>query len=271
MRLQQCREHIRQALKDVYSETYSYDICFIIRYCLGINSCWDFDVEVDDAVITRVVKDIYRSYPLQYICGVEEFLGESFLVFPGVFIPREETEDLVNLSLSIVLDSSNVLEIGVGTGVIGISLLLRRKDIKQVIGVDINPIAIVNSHVNARQKGVIDRLYLFHDDIFLFDISPWDFDFIISNPPYLPLTDKLTVPKNVVYEPENALYGGSSGVEFIIGVIDKLMFKKGLKFLFEFDPSTRYLLDEHIALAELNVQYYRDRFGKERFALIWRS
>ncbi|NOZ91751.1 MAG: HemK family protein methyltransferase [Dictyoglomi bacterium] len=263
------RRVIKEALLQVYGTSYEHDVCFVLKYCFGLSSCWDTTANVDDLWLYRVADDIKKSIPIQYICGVEEFRGKPFFVFPDVFIPREETEDLVDIALEAIPEDAHVLEVGVGTGVIGVSILMGRQDIN-VIGIDINPLAVVNTFVNARKFDVVSRLQLYHADVFSFLENYLPVNFIVSNPPYLPDGDRFTVDNLVNKEPEAALYGGNNGVDFIHCLLNKLVdmhFHGG--FLFEFDDTTRDSLEKHEIFTISRVKYYRDRFGKERFALVW--
>jgi len=263
------RTVIRSYLKKFYGGPYEHDIRYIFHYCFGIHNSFSDD-EVDERVLNRVLDDIGRGLPIQYICGVEEFMGRPFLVFPDVFIPRQETEALVYVAAKKIPKHAEVLEIGTGTGVIGISLLLLRNDIAHIIGVDISPVATVNTFVNARRFGVISRMDVMNSSIFDASEIFSSVSFVVSNPPYLPLSDAYTIDKTVSYEPGSALYGGGEGVEFIHSTLDmmeKIRFRGG--FLFEFDDTTKRSLVKHKAFSRYKVEYYRDDFGKERFALIW--
>lgn len=263
------RKRIKHALRHTYGAVYEHDVCFILRHCFGIKSCWDSGANVDDVWVDAVARAIEQYWPIQYVCGVEEFRNNIFYVFPDVFIPREETEVLVDIAKDIISGGARVLDIGIGTGVIGLSLLVERSDIS-VVGVDINPISIVNAHVNARRMGCLDRINLWHGDIFKVFSSLGKVDFIVSNPPYLPSRDMYTVDLTVKKEPDSALYGGEIGIEFIVRLID-LLIGSGYSggFLFEFDFTTKDQLNRLLKTKVFSVKYYRDLVGKERFALIW--
>ncbi len=269
MKAYKARAVLRYYLKEFYGGAYEHDIRYIFRYCFGIDNTFS-DNEVDERLLNRVLEDIVRGLPIQYICGVEEFMGRPFLVFPDVFIPRQETETLVYVAAKKIPKHAKVMEIGTGTGVIGVSLLLLRKDIENFIGVEISAMATVNTFVNARRYGVIPRMDVMNISIFdAVDIFS-SVSFVVSNPPYLPLSDRYSVDKTVSYEPEAALYGGPRGVEFIhktIDVMQEVDFSGG--FLFEFDDTTKGELMKHRAFSSYKVEYYKDDFGKERFALIW--
>ncbi len=269
MKAYEARTIIRSYLKEFYGGPYEHDIRYIFRYCFGIHNSFSDD-EVDESLLNRVLADIGRELPIQYICGVEEFMGRPFLVFPDVFIPRQETETLVYVAAKKIPKHAKVLEIGTGTGVIGISLLLLRDDIKGLIGVDISPVATVNTYVNARRFGVLSRMDIRNVSIFEASDIFSSVSFVVSNPPYLPLSDQHTIDKAVSYEPGCSLYGGRKGVEFIhktLDMMEEASFCGG--FLFEFDDTTKSALITHKAFSRYKVEYYRDDFGKERFALIW--
>lgn len=150
--------------------------------------------------------------PLAYILGWREFYGRRFRVNPSVLIPRQETETLIDAALAWI-DSrdapSRVLDLGTGSGCIGITLKLERPN-STVFCSDICPQALDVARENAAVLGAEVELVLSD----LFDgFQPADrFDLILSNPPYVGLHEAL--PAEVrEFEPSAALYGGHSGLD----------------------------------------------------------
>lgn len=150
--------------------------------------------------------------PLAYILGRREFYGRRFRVNPSVLIPRQETETLIDAALAWI-DSrdapSRVLDLGTGSGCIGITLKLERPN-STVFCSDICPQALDVARENAAVLGAEVELVLSD----LFDgFQPADrFDLILSNPPYVGLHEAL--PAEVrEFEPSAALYGGHSGLD----------------------------------------------------------
>jgi release factor glutamine methyltransferase len=159
--------------------------------------------------IEVIVVERERRVPLQQCLGFAWFMGRTFKVKPGVFIPRTDTETLVETVQEALrpFGSSGITlaEIGVGSGVIAISLLSALPNLK-IIGCDLSPIALEVSRENARCHGVIDRLTLIEGD--WRQCLPDDLDGIVSNPPYVPLSQRdMLQPEVRDHDPPLALFG----------------------------------------------------------------
>lgn len=144
--------------------------------------------------------------PLAYITREREFFGRSFFVAPGVLIPRQETEDVLELAMEFSAES--VLDLGCGSGCIGLTYAL--ETCRAVTLSDISRRALAIARVNRHRLGA--QVALVHSDL----AGAWDqptFDLLISNPPYVADDDEL--PEDVRYhEPEQALFSGPKGTEF---------------------------------------------------------
>src|SRR5204862_7219979 len=141
--------------------------------------------------ITALLKGI----PLQYVTGEAYFMGRPFKVSPSVLITRPETEELVQW---IIQDdaSGNALDIGTGSGCIPISLKLARPD-WEVAAIDVSAEALSVAEENAQTLGA-SVLFLQVD--FLSrekQVALGSFDTIVSNPPYIPSTERETLHVNV--------------------------------------------------------------------------
>lgn len=171
------------------------------------------------ASFTEIVERRRRREPLQYIKGSQEFYGLEFMVESGVLIPRPETEILVEKTIEVISDlrEPNLLELGVGSGCISISVL-HSVGSANAVGVDISDIALRISGQNAARHGVADRLALKKSD--LFEGVTNAFDVIVSNPPYIPARDRATLQPEVgLYEPEAALFSGDDGLDGIRRIV----------------------------------------------------
>ncbi len=168
--------------------------------------------------LEKLVQKRSSHYPLEYITNKASFYGEMFNVKEGVLIPRPETEILVEKAEAILKDipNPNIIEIGVGSGIISVMLALLVKDIT-ITAVDINEKALELARSNAQKHGVEDKITFVRSD--LFEEIPMDqkFNMCVSNPPYI--ADSYKLPKNVKYEPSNALFGGSIGDELLKDII----------------------------------------------------
>ncbi|MBS4033593.1 MAG: peptide chain release factor N(5)-glutamine methyltransferase [Ignavibacterium sp.] len=186
----------------------------------------------------------YRDYlkrrssrePLQYIIGNVEFFGCKFFVDPSVLIPRPETELLVECALKKYLpqDEIRILDIGVGSGNIAVSIL-KNLPSSTAVGVDINDDTLSVASKNARENNVIERLELVKFNIFRDDNKTLgNFDMVISNPPYISLNDFHNLePELKNYEPLLSLTDNSDGYLFyekIISVSSDLLNNNGRLF-----------------------------------------
>ncbi len=143
--------------------------------------------------------------PLQYVTGKAFFLGRRFLVSPAVLIPRPETEELVEWIISTARPKS-ILDIGTGSGCIAVSLKLALPDCEVTV-IDVSPEALAIARQNAQQLGAeVAAQQLDFLNAQSRDALP-KFDVIVSNPPYIPLTEADSLHRNVRdHEPATALF-----------------------------------------------------------------
>lgn len=224
----------------------------IIWLHLNYNQEFEYPKELEKLVQKRAT-----NYPLEYIIGKASFYGEMFYTKEGVLIPRPETELLVENAFN-TLNSMNgvkrILEIGVGSGVIGVMLALLTKDIK-ITGVDINETALELATQNAQKHAVLDKIKFIKSD--LFENVVGDFDMVISNPPYI--ANDYLLPPNVKYEPENALFGGAVGDELLKQIIAQT-YERKIPYLFcemgyDQKPSLSHFLKN---FSTKKVEFYKD-------------
>jgi release factor glutamine methyltransferase len=157
--------------------------------------------------------------PIQYITGVQEFLGLEFRATPDVLIPRPETEHLVEAAIERLRDceAPRIADVGTGSGCIAVALAhaLPHADI---VALDISEAALSIAKENARRNGVESRIRFMQSDVLaaVAGESAADFfDAIVSNPPYVAESERKTLAPEVRdFEPEIALFAGPSGLEF---------------------------------------------------------
>jgi release factor glutamine methyltransferase len=149
--------------------------------------------------------------PIAYILRYKEFYGRKFTINEKILIPRSDTETLIDAVLSnCFIKAPKILELGVGSGCIIITLLSEIKDALG-IGCDINDDALQYTINNARIHNVNERLEAIKSNWFE-NIQKQKFDIIVSNPPYIPLRDKdLMAPETLIFEPADALFANDSG------------------------------------------------------------
>ena len=182
---------------------------------LNINENCVKDVENK---LKKLVQKRSTDYPLEYITSRVSFYGELFNITDGVLIPRPETELLIERAEVILKDIENpkIIEIGTGSGIISVMLAILIPNIT-VTAVDINPKALELAKQNAIKHNVEDKITFLKSNLYEKIDSELVFDMCISNPPYI--ANKFKLPKNVKYEPSNALFGGDIGDELLKNII----------------------------------------------------
>ncbi|MBN2135299.1 MAG: peptide chain release factor N(5)-glutamine methyltransferase [Acidobacteria bacterium] len=159
--------------------------------------------------------------PLQYILGEWEFYGRKFITNPGAFIPRPETEFIIDAIKSRVDNNRllNILEIGTGSGAISVTLAAELPKIR-IIATDVNPASSELAKQNAALNGVEDRIsFLTGDGLDVFRKKTY-FDIVVTNPPYVPDAAFERLQREIIeYEPRVAFVGGPDGLDFIRRII----------------------------------------------------
>ena len=171
------------------------------------------EVKLTETVKTTLNKLIERrnsGEPLEYILGKTQFYGFNFLVTRGVLIPRPETEILVSKALELIPEKGKVLDMGAGSGCIGISIALTRNDVR-VHAIEKSKKAVGVIKKNSLNNGLDNFSY---EKIDVSDFKGKNYDLIVANPPYVSYLDHLDDGvKN--YEPWEALFSGMTGFECI--------------------------------------------------------
>ncbi len=159
--------------------------------------------------------------PISYLTKKKNFWKNEFYIYDGALIPRPDTEIIIEETLKIFKNKSKlmVLDIGIGSGCILLSLLDEKKDFYGV-GVDISQKCIDISRINTKKLGLENRVKLFKSDVDNFRYGKYDL--IISNPPYINKYDLKYLERDVIhFEPMQALDGGFDGLSEIRKTINK--------------------------------------------------
>lgn len=154
-----------------------------------------------------------RAEPVAYITGTQEFYGREFTVTNEVLIPRGDSETIVDAALAASAGPTHVLDCGVGSGALLLSVLAERPD-AQGIGIDRSLGAMAIASQNVALLGLGDRARILHRD---WHDADWadelgQFDLILANPPYVEADAELA-PCVREYEPGGALFAGSEGLD----------------------------------------------------------
>ena len=233
-------------------------------------------------VLNDCMERLRKSEPIQYILGQEEFGGRIFKVAPGVLIPRPETYELCK---EIIKEYNrpycglqppepiNVLDIGIGSGCIGITLALVLWN-SNVTAWDISSDALIIARENAHRLEAKVNLEL-KDALNIAEENFNMWDIIVSNPPYICEKEKTDMTENVLrYEPDTALFvPDNEPLKFYRAIAEygiKSLKRNGM-LAFEINPI--YANETICMLKELNYKNIRtvsDIFGKQRFTICYK-
>lgn len=261
MTIKQTIQEQSQKLKEI-THIPAKEVEILIGHLLNKNTIWlhlnyhqEFEQQKE---LEKLIQKRATHYPLEYLIGKASFYGEIFYTKEGVLIPRPETELLVEHAITCLNNlpkkPKRVLEIGVGSGVISIMLALLVENI-EIVGIDINPIALQLAKENALKHNVLDKINFIQSD--LFDNVVGDFDMVISNPPYI--ANEYILPHNVKYEPHNALFAGEVGDELLKQIIVQTH-QRNIPYLFcEMGYDQKPSLSQFLKKFSTNkVEFYKD-------------
>ncbi|MDH5476160.1 MAG: peptide chain release factor N(5)-glutamine methyltransferase [Cyclobacteriaceae bacterium] len=212
MKTKELYNSISTELTSLYDEQEANSIAFLLlEAILGITKT---DCIVNTTLHVSLMKDreikvaiekLLRHEPIQYVLGKADFYGREFVVDANVLIPRNETEELVQLIINENKASNlKIVDIGTGSGCIPISLYLAL-DNAEVEAVDISEAALAIAQQNA---SALDAHITFnHFDILSGTPLPNQYHIIVSNPPYVTQNEKTLMRPNVLnFEPHLALF-----------------------------------------------------------------
>ena len=193
----------------------------------------------------KLIEKRSRGKPLAYLTNKKFFWNSEFIVTKDTLIPRPDTELIVEniLKLTNLKNQLNILDIGVGSGCILLSILKERKNFYGT-GIDISKKCLNISKINAFNLKVLSRLKLYKSNVDKFNLGKYDL--IVSNPPYIKRYKLTYLEKDVAkFEPRLALDGGLDGLSEIRNVIKKSseLIKKNGKFILEigFDQKNKVI------------------------------
>ena len=225
---------IRDTLKNIQSKLYEgigfssdeakLEARFILEHVLKITQKEiiqksDLQIDTDNQTeIEYITEKRIAGIPLPYLLGEWSFYGRTFKVNPHVLIPRADTEILIEKALSKinVRDRYEVLDLGCGTGIIGITIALERP-LSKVTLIDQSEHAIQNTKENQTFYQVTNTMIQKSDWFSALDQTR--FDVILSNPPYLEDNDP-HLSQGLEDEPLDALVSGPTGIEAIQYIIE---------------------------------------------------
>lgn len=258
---------IAEAIAELYGEVEARQIAEMVVLECGAISRNELLVEPDKELIIndidRIISELLKWRPVQYVIGHEEFDGLLFEVSEGVLIPRPETEELVAWVASETESGARILDVGTGSGCIAISLGRRVRD-SRVWAMDISDVALDIARRNGLRNG--STVEFVKGDA-LADFSSLvdeKLDVVVSNPPYIPRSDASQMRRNVTdYEPDTALFVENSDPLIFYRSIARTahrMLKPGGKLYYEI-----YELYAAQMCAMLEAEGYTDVVVREDF------
>ncbi len=182
----------------------------LVGHVLMVDRTWVIahpEAEVNELAAETLLQRRESREPLAYILGWREFYGRRFQVAPGVLIPRQDTEILLEEALKLI-GGGPVADVGTGSGCLAISLKLERPDL-DVWATDVSQIALNLAQFNSELLKA-DVRFLESDLFARFPQVP--FSLIVSNPPYIADHEEL-MPEVNNHEPASALFSGPTGLE----------------------------------------------------------
>ena len=222
----------------------------------------EFFDRYSDAVSTRV-----RRVPLQHITGMAPFGPLRLEVGPGVFIPRPETEALLEWALAQDLpDDAVIVDVCTGSGALGVALATARPGAR-VTGIDIDPAALNY----ARRNAAVTTMSVVQGDVvdggLLADLAG-TVDLVVSNPPYVP-SGAVLEPEVLEHDPAHAVFGGPDGMAVIVPLVARAAdwLKSGGLLAVEHDDTTSETTIDAINATGLFEQLapHADLAGRPRF------
>ena len=254
---------------------------FLLMYMLDENSqqftnniSEQLSKEKEELYFSLIDKHIEKNVPLSHLAGFEYFYDRKFKVTKDVLSPRMETEELIYKVIeyikSINKNNIKILDLCTGSGIIGITLRkeLESKSLK-VVASDISEEALKVAKENAIMNEA--EVKFIQSDIF--ENINEKFDIIVSNPPYIAYSDKITMEDNVLnYDPHLALFAEEDGIYFYREIVEnakEYLEEDGIVF-FEIGYDQREKILKLANENEFKAEVYKDINGRDRMAILER-
>ena len=197
-------------------------------------------VNNEEEILKKASLRAETKKPVQYILGCQDFMGDRYIVNENVLIPRDETEILVNCAYNLIKDKNekiDILDIGTGSGCISCALAKKLINTNiEILAVDKSIEALEVAIENISRLDLIRKIIIRKSDLFSKIRDFEKFDLIVSNPPYIPKSQKNNLQKELEFEPYDALFtDDEEGVEFYQKIINQApaYLKKGGYLAFE--------------------------------------
>jgi len=238
----------------------------LMAHALGrkrIDLYLDFEqqlAETDLAPLRELVRRRGEGEPLQHLLGTIEFCGLTFRCDKRALVPRPETEQLVELVESAIRNpQSAILDVGTGSGVIALSLAAKFPE-ASIFAVDVSDDALALAQENAASLDLSHRVRLLKSS--LLENLEGDFDLIVANLPYVSTQDRNALSREVLHDPEIALFAGIQGDELVRDLIAQASARLRPGGMLALEIGVGQSEPLFLALAEKN---YRDIYSKHDY------
>jgi release factor glutamine methyltransferase len=201
----------------------------LLMFVLGVNRAYLYAhperelTPEEESRYDEVLAQRATGMPSQYITGHQEFWGLDFVVSPAVLIPRPETEHLVEMVLELAREvpRPKIVDVGTGSGCIALALAHELRT-AEVYAVDVVAEALEIAHANAARLQLEGRIRFLKSNVLQSLAGVHDFDFVVSNPPYVGFGEADKVQKSVRdFEPKGAIFAGEQGLDIIGPLVEQ--------------------------------------------------
>lgn len=251
---------------------------YIVSHACGINRM-EFVLKRDEILDGAAIKKIrrmagfrIRGFPVSYITRRHDFMGTELFINGKVFVPRPETEQMAGLFLKSAEGRRRprIMDYGTGSGALAVAVAKALKE-AEIVAVDKSFFAVKCAKKNAERHGLGSRIKVLKRDCVPLDEGK--FDFVVSNPPYVPSKIIRELDPEVRSEPKAALDGGSDGLKIIKSVLKAcpLVLKKNGSLFMEIGEDQRERVSNYIVKLNNglgNAGFHRDYGGKWRFVSV---
>ena len=226
--------------------------------------------------INKIVNDLKKNKPIQYIFKKTEFYGLPFRVSEHTLIPRQETEELVDWIIKENKENKcKILDVGTGCGCIAV-VLAKYLDCCNIEALDISTEAINLAKSNARINKASVRFFQYDILTYETDNINMNYDIIVSNPPYIRESEKSALPGNVLYyEPHKALFVPDNDPLIFYRIIAKFGLQtlkdKGRLYLEINEALASQVADELAKHSYEKIEIRKDIYGKDRMIKAYKT
>ena len=225
------------------------------------------DVQIES--LTRMIERRNKGEPIAYITGMKDFWTLSLKTNPSTLIPRPETELLVESALAFLENNDNakILDLGTGTGAIGLSIASEKTN-SQIVASDFQKYAVELAKENAQLNNISNIDILLSD--WFSNITVKGFDLIVSNPPYVEADDPHLQQGDLVFEPDTALIAldnGLSDIKIIVSQSKQFLLKGGALMIEHGFKQGKKVRDVYIKIGFREVRTIKDLSGLDRITL----